>query len=79
MWPITQSSPTIVGRVGMQWITVPSWIDVRAPMRIPPLSPRSTAPGHTVDSAPITTWPMMIASGWMYASGWISGVRSPSA
>ena len=45
MWPITHSSPTTVGTTGMQWMTEPSWIDVRAPMRMPPLSPRSTAHG----------------------------------
>ena len=74
MWPITQSSPTMVGITGMQWMTEPSWIEVRAPMRMPPLSPRSTAPGQIDDSAPISTSPMTTASGWTKASGWMSGL-----
>ena len=50
-WPITHSSPTRVGVVGVVCTTVPSWIDVRAPITMPPGSPRSTADGHTDDSA----------------------------
>ena len=37
----------------MQWMTVPSWMDVRAPIRMSPWSPRSTADGQTLDSGPI--------------------------
>ena len=33
---MTQSSPTIVGSSAVQWITVPSWIEVRAPIRMHP-------------------------------------------
>jgi hypothetical protein len=33
---MTQSSPITVGSSAVQWITVPSWIEVRAPMRIQP-------------------------------------------
>ncbi len=65
MWPITQPSPTMVGRSGAQCSTHPSWIDVRAPMRMSPSSPRSTAHGHTDDCGPIVTEPMITASGWM--------------
>ena len=50
--------------IGVVWITVPSWIDVRAPMTIPPGSPRSTALGQTDDSGPIVTSPITTASGW---------------
>ena len=53
MWPITHSSPTTVGSPGAQCRTEPSWIDVRAPMRMSPSSPRSTAHGHTDDSGPM--------------------------
>ena len=40
---MTHSSPTRVGVAGVVCTTVPSWIDVRAPMTMPPGSPRSTA------------------------------------
>jgi hypothetical protein len=42
-------------------------------------SPRSTAPGQTLDSGPIVTSPMMTASGWMKALGAMLGERSPIA
>ena len=61
---MTHSSPTWVGVAGVVWITVPSWIDVRAPMTIPPGSPRSTAVGQIDDSGPIVTAPITTASGW---------------
>ncbi len=60
---MTQSSPTIVGSSGVVCTTVPSWIDVRAPMAIRPSSPRSTALGHTDASGPIVTSPITTASG----------------
>ena len=43
------------GRRGpaVQWTTVPSWTEVRAPTRCVPWSPRSTAVGQTVDSGPM--------------------------
>jgi hypothetical protein len=62
-WPTTQPAPTVVGRPGATWITVPSWIDVRAPTVIGALSARSTADGHTDASAPRWTSPMSTASG----------------
>ncbi len=65
MWPMTHSSPTTVGSHGVQCRTQPSWMDVRAPMRMSPSSPRNTALGHTDDCAPMRTDPMMTASGWM--------------
>ena len=63
----------------MEWITEPSWIDVRSPTVMPPLSPRSTAQGQIEDSAPISTSPMTTASGWTKASRDGSGSRSPRA
>ena len=53
-----------VGVIGVVWTTVPSWIDVRAPMTMPPGSPRSTALGHTDASGPSSTSPITTASGW---------------
>ena len=80
MWPITQSSPTTVGCSGVVCRTEPSWIEVCAPISMrPPPSPRSTALGQIELSAPMRTAPMTTASGWTKASGWISGVSSPSA
>jgi hypothetical protein len=76
---MTQSSPTVVEWNGVQWMTVPSWIDVRAPTVIGAPSPRSTAPGHTDASGPMRTSPISTASGWTYAVGSTCGWRSPSA
>ena len=75
---MTHPVPTMVGKLGPAWITVPSWTDERSPIPMWPKSPRSTAPGHTVASEPIVTSPITTASGWTKASGWISGSRSPS-
>ena len=39
MWalcPTTQPAPITVGSTGVQWITVPSWMFVRAPTLIVP-------------------------------------------
>jgi hypothetical protein len=43
---------------------VPSWMEVRAPMTMEPVSPRSTACGQIDDSGPIVTEPITVASGW---------------
>ena len=64
MWPITHSSPTTVAWSTVVCSTLQSWMLVRAPMRISPSSPRSTAFGHTELSGPICTEPMTTASGW---------------
>ena len=72
-------SPTTVWWSSVVWTTQPSWIEVRAPMVMLPLSPRSTADGQTDDSGPITTEPITTASGWTNAVGSISGTWSPSA
>ena len=80
MWPTVQPSPTTVGCSGVVCRTEPSCTEVRAPISMrPPPSPRSTASGQIVLSAPMRTAPITTASGWTKASGWISGVSSPSA
>src|SRR4051812_41670683 len=42
-------------------MTVLSWIDVRAPIRIGITSPRTTVPYQMLDSSPITTSPITAA------------------
>ena len=69
----------IVSNVSVQCRTLPSWTDVWAPTTTRPVSPRSTAVGQIEASAPTITSPMMTASGWTNAVGWIVGVRSPMA
>ena len=59
--------------------TQPSCTLVRAPMKISPSSPRSTAPGQIELLAPIVTDPITTASGCTYASGWMDGTWSPRA
>src|SRR5579871_5546773 len=48
---------------------------VRAPIRIAPWSPRSTADGQTDASSPTVTSPISVAAGWMKAAGWIWGTK----
>ena len=79
MWPITHSSPTVVGCIAVVCSTLQSWMLDPAPMRISPSSPRSTALGQIDDRAPIDTDPMMTASGWTYAEASIVGCWSPRA
>ncbi len=62
-WPIVQSAPTVVSSSRVQCSTEPSCTDVRAPTTIRLWSPRSTACGHTVTPAAMTTLPMIVASG----------------
>ena len=64
-WPSTHPLPTTVGQNGVVCSTALSCTLVRSPIRISPPSPRSTAPGHTDDWAPMVTAPMITASGWM--------------
>ena len=77
--PTTQPAPITVGHSLVVWMIVPSWIEVRAPTRISPWSPRSTAPGHTEEPAPSSTFPMITASGCTKASGSMTGTWSSSA
>ena len=79
MWPITHSSPTIVGTSSVVCSTVQSWMLERAPTWISPSSPRSTASGQIELSGPIVTAPMITASGWTYAVASIVGTSSPRA
>ena len=52
---------------------------VRAPMRISPPSPRSTAPGQIDDCDPMVTAPITMASGCTNAAPSMVGSNSPSA
>jgi hypothetical protein len=63
LWPMVTSSPIQVGDQGIVCTMVPSWTEVRAPTTIGPLSPRSTAVGHTELCSPIVTSPITTASG----------------
>src|ERR1700761_4945712 len=56
------------------WITVPSWMLVRAPMRMEFMSPRSRQWNQMPVSDPITTSPITAAVGAMKASSAICGV-----
>src|SRR5438067_730664 len=66
--PMVTSSPMIVSSAPVQWITVPSCTEVRAPMTMRPESPRNTAPGQTDAPRPNVTPPITVASGWTYDS-----------
>ena len=59
-------------------MTVPSWMLVRAPMRMMPMSPRTRQWNQMPVSAPITTSPITAAVGAMKASGAIVGVTPSS-
>src|SRR5664280_1449045 len=72
-WPITHPSPTTVGNPGPAWTTVPSCTDVRAPMTMAPWSPRRTAHGQTVDSAPMVTSPITPGRGGRTPKGRCGG------
>jgi hypothetical protein len=61
--PIVTSSPTVVGNTAVVWITAPSWIEHRSPMKMNPSSPRITAAGQTDVWAPRMTEPITTASG----------------
>src|SRR5262245_60389271 len=60
LWPITQPRPIVIGNPGSVCNVALSWIWERSPISIHSLSPRSTAPHHTLASdlrrtRPITT------------------------
>jgi len=77
IWPMVTSSPIWVGpSAEATWITVPSWMLVRAPMRIGCMSPRMTQPNQTLEPGPISTSPITTAPGAMKASGAIRGSLS---
>ena len=65
-WPTTTSSPMVSGWV--LWVTCstePSWMFVRAPMRIRWTSPRATVWNQNEQSSPASTSPATIAPGAM--------------
>ena len=63
--PITVAKPPSLacGPSWLTWITVPSWMLVRAPMRTKLTSPRTTVNGQTETSSPSSTSPMTLANG----------------
>ena len=73
LWPMVTSSPMRVANppslaCGPSWLTcttLPSWIFVRAPMRMKFTSPRITVAGQIDTSSPSTTSPMTTAAGSM--------------
>ena len=65
MWPTVTLAPMIVGRSSAQWMTQLSCTQDPAPTRISELSPRSTAPNHTLAAGSTTTWPISTAVGAM--------------
>jgi len=71
--------PTVVGHSIVVCTTVPSWMLVRAPIRISPSSPRSTAVGQTLEFAPMNTEPITTASGCTNADESMLGTCEPSA
>ena len=74
--PIVTSSPIAVEkRSRVTWMTVRSWMLVRAPIRICSTSPRITQPNQTLDCGPIHTSPITLAVGASQTSAAISGRR----
>ncbi len=71
LWPMVTSLPMRVakppslacGPSWLTWMTAPSWILVRSPMRTKFTSPRITVNGHTETSSPSTTSPITQAAG----------------
>ena len=78
-WPTMQPRPMTTGDPGSVWITTPSWMLVSAATEIRSMSPRSTAPGHTVTPSSSTTSPMIVASGCTKTPGPNWGTLSPNA
>ena len=68
-WPTAQPRPIVTGAPGSVWITTPSWMLVSAATEIRSMSPRSTAPGHTVTPSSRTTSPITVASTWTKTPG----------
>ena len=74
LWPMVTSSPITVakppslacGPSWLTWTTLPSWMLVRAPMRMKLTSPRTTVPGQIETSSPSTTSPITLAAGSTY-------------
>ena len=49
LWPITQFEPITIGKPGSVCSVALSWICERSPSSIHSLSPRATAPNHTLE------------------------------
>src|SRR5690349_13130355 len=78
--PTVTSSPTSTGgppRVRCRMHA--SWMLLRRPMRIAPMSPRRTAPYHTDASSPSATSPSTVAVAATKAEAWMWGVWPRSA
>ena len=75
LWPTVTSSPMKVeNSPESMCTTVPSWMLVRAPMRMLFMSPRTRQWNQIPVSDPITTSPMTAAVGAMKASSAMVGV-----
>ena len=61
-WPTVTRAPIVSAKPGSACSTAPSWMLLRAPIAIEVLSPRATAPAHTLASAPTLTSPISVAS-----------------
>ncbi len=59
----------MTGAFGSVWIMTPSRMLISVATEIRSMSPRSTAPGHTVTPSSRTTSPITVASTWTKTSG----------
>src|SRR6267378_8053230 len=71
-WPTPTRAPIRAGSPSSTCTIVPSWRLVRSPTTIAAMSPRSTAPYHTLAWAPSVTSPSTTAPGAINAVGWMS-------
>src|SRR5213593_1051989 len=69
--PTPTRAPICAGRRSSTCTIVPSWRFVFSPITIASMSPRSTAPYHTLACAPSVTSPSTTAPGAMNAVGWM--------
>src|SRR5215471_12997512 len=80
LWPITQPRPIVSGNPGSVCNVALSWIWERSPTSIHSLSPRSTAPHHTLASDLRRTRPITTAvSAIQYCSSAGNSGRSPAS
>jgi hypothetical protein len=68
----------VSGNPASLWPTAPSWKFVSSPRISGVLSPRSTAPNHTLARAPNRTSPIRSADGAAQAPSPMSGTMFPS-
>src|SRR2546430_1507052 len=69
--PTPTRAPIRAGSPSSTWTIVPSWRLVRSPTTIAAMSPRSTAPYHTLACALSVTSPSTTAPGAINAVGWM--------